>query len=92
MIVSSEAAGPLSFGRQGVASGFFQGKFHISSGTGTYKVSQEFVSLLSSKPKIATFCWPKWSQLSKAEVQGSADVARLAAPQMGPDQDGPPTA
>ena len=64
--VSSEAAGPLSFGRQGLASGFSQGKYHISSGTGTFKVSQEFVSLLSSKPKIATFCWPKWSQLSKA--------------------------
>ena len=63
------AAGPLSFGRQGLASGFSQGKYHISSGTGTFKVSQEFVSLLSSKPKIATFCWPKWSQLSKAEVQ-----------------------
>ena len=29
-------------------------------------MSQEFVSLLSSKPKIATFCW---SQLSKADVQ-----------------------
>ena len=69
VIVSSEAAGPLSFGRQGLASGFSQGKYHISSGTGTFKVSQEFVSLLSSKPKIATFCWPKWSQLSKAEVQ-----------------------
>ena len=69
VIVSSEAAGSLSFGRQGLASGFSQGKYHISSGTGTFKVSQEFVSLLSSKPKIATFCWPKWSQLSKADVQ-----------------------
>ena len=46
VIVSSEAAGPLSFGRQGLASGFSQGKYHISSGTGTFKVSQEFVSLL----------------------------------------------
>ena len=69
MVVSSEEAGPLSFGRQGLASGFSQGKYHISSGTGSFKVSQEFLSLLSSKPKIATFCWPKWSQLSKAEVQ-----------------------
>ena len=68
VIVSSEAAGSLSFGRQGLASGFSQGKCHISSGTGTFKVSQEFVSLLSSKPKIATFCWPKWSQLSKAPL------------------------
>ena len=69
MIVSSEAAGSLSFGRQDLASGFSQTKYYISSGTGTFKVSQEFVSLLSSKPKIATFCWPKWSQLSKADVQ-----------------------
>ena len=69
VVVSSEAAGPLTFGRQGLASGFCQGKFHISSGTGSFKVSQEFVSLVSSKPKIATFCWPKWTQLSKAEVQ-----------------------
>ena len=37
------------------------------------KVSQEFVSLLSCKPKIATVCWPKWSQLTKSDVQAFLD-------------------
>ena len=69
VVVSSEAAGALSFGRQGLATAFSKGKYHVATGNGSFSVSQEFLSLMSSKPKTAIYAWPKWNQLSKADTQ-----------------------
>ena len=67
--MTSEASGALLFGRQGIASAYFEGKYHVVTASGTFEVAQEHLSLVSSKPAAKLLEWPKWTTLSRKEWQ-----------------------
>ena len=45
-MVSSEAPGAILFGRQGTASDYSEGKYHVVTSSGTFQVAQEHLSLV----------------------------------------------
>ena len=50
--------------RQGTASDYAEGKYHVVTSSGTFQVAQEHLSLVSSKPAVKPLEWPKWTSLS----------------------------
>ena len=68
-MVSSEASGAMLFGRQGAASDYSEGKYHVVTSSGTFQVAQEHLSLVSSKPAVKPLEWPKWTSLSRKDCQ-----------------------
>ena len=67
--MSSEASGAMLFGRQGTASDYAEGKYHVVTSSGTFQVAQEHLSLVSSKPAVKPLEWPKWTSLSRKDCQ-----------------------
>ena len=50
--MSSEASGAIFFGRQGTASDYSEGRYHVVTSSSTFQVAQEHLSLVSSKPAV----------------------------------------
>ena len=69
VVVSSEVSGAMLFGRQGTASDYAEGKYHVVTSSGTFQVAQEHLSLVSSKPAVKPLEWPKWTSLSRKDCQ-----------------------
>ena len=69
VVVSSEASGAILFGRQGTASDYSEGRYHVVTSSGTFQVAQEHLSLVSSKPAVKPLEWPKWTSLSRKDTQ-----------------------
>ena len=75
--MSSEASGAMLFGRQGTASDYAEGKYHVVTSSGTFQVAQEHLSLVSSKPAVKPLEWPKWTSLSRKDSAVPADSLLL---------------
>ena len=68
-VVVSEAAGRLSFGKQGkITYGSTSGMYTCVTDSGSHQVEPEWVELKSSKAAVQRVQWPKWTQLSKRDL------------------------
>ena len=65
VVVVSEAAGKLSFGK--LTHGKTSGKYTLVTDSGSYQVEPEWIELMSSKVAVPRVQWPKWTQLSKRD-------------------------
>ena len=70
-IVTSEEAGKMTFGKEGklTCKNPDTGFYSMLTTSGVYPVRPEWLALKSSKPHVKRVEWPKWTQLSKADLR-----------------------
>ena len=70
-VVTSESAGKLYYGKEGKLTFFNSetGFYTMVTTSGVFQIKPEWLQLKSSKPFVARVQWPKWSQLSKNDLQ-----------------------
>ena len=69
VVIVSEAAGRLSFGKHGkLTHGSTPATYICVTDSGAYQVEPEWVEIKSSKAKVLKVKWPKWTQLSKRDL------------------------
>ena len=69
VVIVSEAAGRLSFGKHGkLTHGSTPATYICVTDSGAYQVEPEWVEIKTSKAKVLKVKWPKWTQLSKRDL------------------------
>ena len=69
VICHAEAAGAKLFGVSGTATDFKAGSHSVLTLSGTFSIPAEYLRSHDPKKETKAFVWPRWTQVSRAELQ-----------------------